>query len=177
MEEWIPLKVLKESNPVEVAEFANATGLIEEPAFKWWVPYVLKKRDRIISYVNSRVRRVTHKYGIEVPRTVKEARALDEKNGNDHWDKAIKKEMYNASIAFEILEPGQKPPPGWTKSSGHMIFDVKMDFTRKARWVKDGHSTKDPEWSTYAGYVSRDSVRIAFTYAALNDLDIFAADI
>jgi len=30
---------------------------------------------------------------------------------------------------------------------------------------------------TYAGVVSRESVRIAFTYAALNGLDIFAADI
>ena len=177
LEEWTPLKNLKESNPVEVAEFAKASGLIDEPAFKWWAPYVLRKRDRIISAVNSRVKRVTHKYGIEIPRSVKEALQLDEKNGNDFWDRAIKKEMYNASIAFDILELGEKPPPGWSKASGHMIFDVKMDFTRKARWVKDGHLTEDPDWSTYAGYVSRDSVRIAFTYAALNDLDIFAADI
>ena len=43
--------------------------------------------------------------------------------------------------------------------------------------MKDGHKTPDPEWSTYAGFVTRDSVRIALTYAALNDLDIFAADI
>ena len=34
-----------------------------------------------------------------------------------------------------------------------------------------------PEGSTYAGVVSRESVRIAFTYAALNDIDVFAADI
>ena len=32
----------------------------------------------------------------------------------------------------------------------------------------------DPEGSNYAGVVSRESVRIAFTYAALNDLDIWA---
>jgi hypothetical protein len=58
-----------------------------------------------------------------------------------------------------------------------MIFDVKMDYTRKARWVLDGHKTPPPERSTYAGVVSRDSVRIALTYAALNDLDVWAADI
>ena len=34
-----------------------------------------------------------------------------------------------------------------------------------------------PAESTYAGVVSRESVRIDFTLAALNDLDIFAADI
>ena len=52
-----------------------------------------------------------------------------------------------------------------------------MDFTRKARWVKHGHLTRDPDNSTYAGVVSRESVRIAFTYAAMNDLPICACDI
>ena len=39
------------------------------------------------------------------------------------------------------------------------------------------HKTADPEGSNYAGVVSRESVRIAFTYAALNDLDIWACNI
>ena len=52
-----------------------------------------------------------------------------------------------------------------------------MDFTRKARWVKDRHLTPDPDTSNYAGVVSRESVRIALTYAALNDLDVCAGDI
>ena len=59
----------------------------------------------------------------------------------------------------------------------HLVWDVKMDFTRKARWVLNGHKTPDPIGSTYAGVVSRESVRIALTYAALNDLDVFAANI
>ena len=32
-------------------------------------------------------------------------------------------------------------------------------------------------WSTYAGVISRESVQIALTYAALNDLNVFGADI
>ena len=52
-----------------------------------------------------------------------------------------------------------------------------MDFTRKARYVLDGHRTADPEGSTYAGVVSRESIRIALTYAALNNLNICAGDI
>ena len=32
------------------------------------------------------------------------------------------------------------------------MFDVKMDFTRKARWVKDGHHTPDPDQSKTAGF-------------------------
>ena len=52
-----------------------------------------------------------------------------------------------------------------------------MDFTRKTRWVLDGHKTPDPVGSKYAGVVSRESVQIEFTYAALNGLDVCMADI
>ena len=40
-----------------------------------------------------------------------------------------------------------------------------MDFTRKARWVKDGHETLEPEQPNFTGVVSSESVRIALTYA------------
>jgi hypothetical protein len=176
-EQWIPLSVMKESNPIEVAEFAVAKGIDDEPAFCWWVPYTLRKRDTVISAVKARVKRVTHKYGIEIPRTVEEAYKLDAKNGNTFWRDAIEKEMSNLKVAFDILEESASLPPGWTRASGHMVFDVRMTLERKARWVKDGHKTPEPENSTYAGVVSRESVRIALTYAALNNLDVCACDI
>ena len=37
--------------------------------------------------------------------------------------------------------------------------------------------TETPATITYSSVVSRDSVRIAFLYAALNDLKVFACDI
>ena len=52
-----------------------------------------------------------------------------------------------------------------------------MDFTRKARFVAGGHKTDPPSSLTYSSVVSRDSVRIAFLIAALNNLDILSADI
>ena len=85
--------------------------------------------------------------------------------------------MTNVGISFTILDDGIKPPPGWRKASGHLVFDVKMDFTRKARWGKDGHSTPDPTTSAYAGVVSRESVRVALTYAAMMSLKVMTADI
>ena len=93
------------------------------------------------------------------------------------WRDALKKEMYNVGVAFEILDEGAHAPHGWKRVTGHLVWDVKMDFTRKARWVLDGHKTQDPIGSTYAGVVSRESVHIALTYAALNELDVSAADI
>ena len=175
--DWVPLKILKESNPVDIAEYAVARGIDNEPAFAWWIPYTLRKRDVIVSAINSRVRKRTHKYGIEVPYSLEDAIRLDTKNGNTHWSDAHKMEMTNVGVAFEILPNGEKAPPGWSKASGHLIFDVKMDFTRKARWVKDGHRTPDPKTSTYAGVVSRESIRIALTYAALHQIDVKCADI
>jgi hypothetical protein len=52
-----------------------------------------------------------------------------------------------------------------------MIFDIKMgeNFRRKARMVADGHQTETPAALTYSSVVSRDSVQIALTIAALND--------
>ena len=35
--DWIDLKHLKDSNPIELAEYAVANRIQEEPAFKWWV--------------------------------------------------------------------------------------------------------------------------------------------
>ena len=99
-QQWVPLKIIKESNPIEVAEFASARGIDVQPAFQWWVPYTLRKRDRIIAAVNLRVAKTTHKYGIEVPRTIAEALKLDEINGNNFWRDAIQKEMENVKVAF-----------------------------------------------------------------------------
>ena len=80
-------------------------------------------------------------------------------------------------IVFEVFEEGQQVPAGWHKVTGHFDWDMKMDFTWKARWVLDSHKTPDPIGSMFAGVVSRESVRITFTYAALNGLDVCAADI
>ena len=59
----------------------------------------------------------------------------------------------------------------------HLIFDVKMNFTCKVSMVADGHKVPEPSISPHAHVVSQDTVRIAFTYEALNDLDTCASDI
>ena len=176
-ESWVPLKDMKESHPIEIADFSKSRGIYKKPAFSWWITYTLQKRDIIISAINTRIRKTKHKYGIEIPRSVKHASEMNIKNGNNFWVKSIKKEMTNVGIAFEILDEDKSAPVGWSKESVHLVFDVKMDFTRKARRVLDGHQSADPVGSTYAGLVSRDSVHISLTYASLNDIDVLAADI
>ena len=52
-----------------------------------------------------------------------------------------------------------------------------MDFTRKAKFVTNGSNTLITSASAYTGVVSIETVRIAFTYASLNDLYIMEYDI
>ena len=85
--------------------------------------------------------------------------------------------MTNIGIALYVLSEGEKAPVGWIKASFHLIFDVKMDFTRKSRWVKDGHCTPDPTTSSYSGVVSRESVQVTLKYASLVYLEVMSADI
>ena len=128
-ESWVKLSDMKESHPVEMAEFAKAKGIQEEPAFCWWVPYTLRKRDAIVAAIGARIRTTTHKYGVEIPKNVHHAQELDKRNGNTMWMDALAKEMFNVGIAFEVLEEKQSAPPGWSKVTGHHVWDVKMDFT------------------------------------------------
>jgi hypothetical protein len=184
--DWVDLKDLKASNPVEVAEYAVANKIVEEPAFKWWVANVLRRRNRIISKLKSRYWKTTHKFGIRVPKSVDEAYKIDSETGTDLWTKAIVKEMTKVKVAFSRWDGGTleearggKLLVGYQEIGCHMVFDIKMDgnFTRKARLVAGGHKTVAPASITYSSVVSRESVRLAFTIAGLNDLDVYAADI
>lgn len=173
---WVDMKDLKESNPIELAEYAIANMISTEPAFIWWVPHTIRKRDRIIKKVKTKYWKRTHKYGIELPKTIAEAFEIDRRTGTKFWTNAIAKEMRNVMPAFEFNDE-DNIPKGYKEITLHGIFDVKMDLTRKFRLVGDGHKTEVPEYSVYSSVVSRDSVRLFFLLAALNDLEVMSADI
>ena len=95
---------MKEDYPIEIAEFAITRGVDKLPAFAWWIHHIMKKRDHIIASVKMRMKNITHKYGIEVPTSIEHAKKLDKQNNNTLWMDALKKEMANVGVAFEILE-------------------------------------------------------------------------
>ena len=61
---------------------------------------------------------------------------------------------------------------------GHIVFGIKMGekFRRNARYCANGHNTESPEALIYNTVVSRDSVRIILTTAAMNGLETMGAD-
>jgi hypothetical protein len=171
---------MKEAYPVRVAEYAVAKKIVSMPSFQWWVPHVLKKKERILKMLKKRlVTRKNEKFGIEVPKPMDVRRALeiDRETGTDHWAKAMRKEVGTVFPALRVLEDGEEVPVGSQFVDLMMIFDVKMDLTRKARLVARGDQVETPSNLTYASVVSRDSIRIALLLASLNDLTLLAADV
>ena len=78
----------------------------------------------------------------------------------------------------EKLRSGEAPGfVGFQKITCHLIFDVKMYFSSKCWMVANGSTTEDPSSLTYSSVVSKDSVRIAFLIAELNDLEVMDCDV
>ena len=136
---------------MQLADYAVKNKIDDEPAFHWWVPYTLRKRNRIIKKVKAKYWRTTHKFGIRLPKSVEEALRIDEENGNTLWRDAIEKEMRKAKVSYSAILDATPQDVRSNKCDAlrghqeikcHIIFDVKMDFTRKARFVAGGHMTE-----------------------------------
>ena len=116
-----------------------------------------------------------------------EALQIDKDTGTTYWWDAIKKEMDKVMVAFDVEEEltaddvrqgvARRDFVGYQEITCHWVFDVKMDLTRKARLVAGGDLTSPPSSLTYSSVVTRESVRIAFLIAGLNNLDVLACDI
>lgn len=141
---------------------------------------MMRKRERLISKLKKGKTKYwhrTHKYVIELPKSVSEALEIDRKMGTTFWRDAIEKEMRNVLPAFEFCD-GDKVPIGYKHITCHMIFDVKMiGLVCKACFMAGGHLTDPLVESVYSSVVTRESVRIMFLIAALNDLNILGADV
>jgi hypothetical protein len=154
---------MKNSYPVQVADYAVANCIDDEPALAWWVPTVLKKRTWILSKVKTKYWQRTHKFGIRIPKTVAQAQQIYKESGDTLWWDAILMEMRNVrGPTFEKWEKAESGlPVGYNKIKCHFVFNIKMgeSFQGKARLVDKGNETEAPPTLTYSSFVSGDSVR------------------
>ena len=148
---WSELKDTKDSCPVQLAECAVQNEIDDKPAFAWWVPCTVKKKAIIVKKVESKHWLRTHKCGIRIPKTVKEAIEIDAENGNTLWWDALMKEMKNVRSAFEVYEGDVNDLVGFQKIKCHAVWDIKLgeNFRRKARPVAGGHATDTPSSMTH----------------------------
>jgi hypothetical protein len=177
-----------EDDPITLSIYARKNDLLETPGWK-----KLKHIASKMVYENRKIHQMLHnsyifkgkrtkgpiyKFGIQVPRNVKEAYELDKKNGNTKWQDAINEEI-NAMHSFSTFEDkGRiKYLQGYKNIIVHFIFDVKHDLRHRARLVAGGHLTDPNTEGTYSGVVSLRTMRIALVAAELNDLSIMVGDV
>ena len=173
------IKDIKDFYPLQMAEYAVENRILEDPEFAWWRKHVLNKRDQIISKTQQYWVK-TNKYRLRVPKTVKESVEFDKENGDTlRWDD-IMQEMKKVRPDFEVWEKRKEDIPiTYQEIKFHMIFDIKLGkiFCRKSQQVGGGHTTTAPASIKYSFEVSRDSVQISLTIAALHGLVILICDI
>ena len=127
-------KDLKYSYPVPLADYSETNNLQEEPALAWCVPYTLKKRISIIRKIKADFWRKTHKYWIQIPRNVKEAKGIDIKNGNKLWEESWVMEMTNTRYAFEKYEENTSELNPYNEP---LIMNIlKMSTQRSTTWTR-----------------------------------------
>ena len=100
-----------------------------------------------------------HKFGVKLPKTLKHAVEIDRETGTMYWGDALKLEMKNVEVAFDIKDDDYHIPPAFQCIPCHLVFNIKMGLLkRKVHLVAGGHTMEPPAAITYASMVSRESV-------------------
>lgn len=100
----VALKDMKESYPIQVADYARANQITDEPAGAWWVLDVFQKQEQVSSKVKVKYWQCTHNFGICIPKSVVQAQVIDQENSDTLWWDAIMMEMRNVRPPFEKYE-------------------------------------------------------------------------
>ena len=98
--------------------------------------------------------------------------ALIEKNSQSTENK-----IHTTGVACDTFDEQGKVPYGQSKATGHLIFNVNIDFAHNDQWVLYGHKTSSRIGSRHTRVASRESVRMYFAHFVLNVIEFFTADI
>ena len=180
---WEPINLIGKTDKSTLAAYAKEHDLLDTPGWKF-LQSTARREKRLKRMVNQ-ARRASHnnairyKFGVQIPRTVKEAYALDAANGDTKWADGIKTELLQLNEYKTFIDHGVgKPlPPGYKMIRCHIIFDCKEDGRRKARFVGGGHLTAPPKDSVYSSVASLRSIRLVTFLSQLNGLELCAADV
>jgi hypothetical protein len=176
-----PLKIIVQDDPITCAEYAQAHGLMEKRGWKR-LKHVVRNKHRLerLSNYNKRFDNSPRfKFGIQLPRSVKEAYELDKKNGNTKWADAITLQVAQQLDykTFKVMPKGTAVPQGYKHIKLHFVFDVKHDGCHKACLVAGGHLTDEPDDSVYSSVVLLRDLQLVIFAGELNGLDTWGADV
>ena len=122
-----PMADMKEASPLQAVKYAVTNQLDHKLAFAWWVGYTLQCTKWIIKAANNKCyHKRTHKFRIELPKMVCEALETDCCTRTTFWHNALKLEMKNARVAFDILKDEDDVPVGYQKINCYIVFNIKL---------------------------------------------------
>ena len=180
---WEPLRILANDDRVSVAKYGLDNDLLDMPGWKR-LKKITRRKVHFQRMVNqSKVapsRDIPiYKFGVRVPRNIKEANMLDGLASNTKWNGACLTEIEKLHLykCFKSQGRGGRIPTGFQCIKLLWVFDVKHDLRYRARLVAGGHMTDVLKESSYSGVVSLRSLRLCILIAELNGLSIEAADI
>jgi hypothetical protein len=179
---WVNYFALSLSNPKPIISFARKNNLFDKMTFCHLTQYCRSNTAvdiaRILKVSTSPTGN-KYKFGIQVPKGIKNEIELNKKNGNQLWQEGIKTELKQLTDyqTFIVLDSGEDIPTGYQKIPYHMVFDVKYDLRHKTRLVAGGNWTVNDKEDIYSGVVRMDTVRIGFFLGELYELSSCACDI
>ena len=182
-ETWEPLALMIASDPATLAAYARTHDMLDTPG--WKKLKRIARRAHVLQRMVSASKRaqrfnaITYKFGVRIPRNVKEAIRLDEENGNTYWQDAMDRELLQLDEykVYHSIGKSTRVPTGYQMIPLRMVFDIKQNLTRKARLVARGDKTEPPADSVYSGVASLRSLRMVVFLAELNGLEITGGDI
>jgi hypothetical protein len=173
-ETWEPLTILAKDDPVSCAKYGLDHDLLDKVGWKRLKPLTRRKEQfrRIVNQSKVAPSRdiPIYKFGVRVPRNVKESLMLDKLAGNMKWHTATLLEIEKLHLykCFCDIGRGSKIQRNYQCIKLIWIFDVKHDLRHRARLVAGGHMTEVLKESVYSGVVSLWSLRLCILIAKLN---------
>jgi len=144
-------------DPITLAKYAQENNLLNTPSWKR-LKSITNTHPNLKLFINktkTKSNAPSYQFGIQVPRNVKEAPALDERNGNTKWNDAMQAEIQSLNEYNTFKDQGNiKFLEDYKRIVVHFVFAVKHDFCHKARLVAGGHLTDPTTEGTYSGVVS-----------------------
>jgi hypothetical protein len=178
---WYEMDIIRLESPMLIVEYALQKRLVAKRHFSWVTSFCNENdMEALVLKAKLAGREPKIKFGVQVPNNQKQAILLDKANGDDLWITAIDKELKQIDEydTFKVLEDGETMPEGYQLIPYHLVFDCKFDFRRKARLVAGGNFTEaPPQEDIYSGVVGMETIRYCMQVAAMNKLQVCAADV
>jgi hypothetical protein len=117
---WVNFFALSLSNPTPIIAFARANTVLHKMPFCHLIHYRKSKTEVKIAKIQKALTSLTctkYKFGIQVPKGIKNAIDLDKSNRNSLWQDATKTELKQLTDyqTLIVLNSGEDIPKGYQK--------------------------------------------------------------